>query len=449
MWFKLVLFALGILFFSACSKGAKSHVNFENALTSGYCEEDFFATNLQKMEKNDDVIYTGLNAGLIARNCKDFNKSNVFLDRVEEAYKYDVDLQNVGKKGAKVVATTLINDTIVDYEGSLYERIMVNVYKGLNFMSLNDYASARVEFNRALMRQDKAGEYFAKEIEKNKEELKKAKSDPYYELNMDDNAKIISEEYEPLFETFKARENFTNPYASYLASVFFFMDGDYKRADELLREIALANPQNEAIQKQARLFKSASRKISKDEKKYIFVVYENGLGAMKDEWSVFLPFFVDGKVVALGVALQTLKKGEASYEFIEANGVKSLQIVDLDTIVATEFKINMPAMIGRALAQIIIKTTLNLAVARNDSSGFLHLVGLMLTAASNTADVRSWRGLPQSISVAVLENKGALSVKNPQGVELFSSKLDADKNILIWVRSLSPALPVGVQIMKR
>lgn len=103
---------------------------------------------------------------MIARNCGDFNKSNVFFDAAEESYKYDVDLENVGSKAAKFVGTTLLNDNTVDYDGSLYERIMVNVYKALNYMEEDDYENARVEFNRALMRQDKAKEYFAKEIEK-------------------------------------------------------------------------------------------------------------------------------------------------------------------------------------------------------------------------------------------------------------------------------------------
>lgn len=48
---------------------------------------------------------------MIARNCGDFNKSNVFFDAAEESYKYDVDLENVGSKAAKFVGTTLLNDT--------------------------------------------------------------------------------------------------------------------------------------------------------------------------------------------------------------------------------------------------------------------------------------------------------------------------------------------------
>ncbi|HEC1577285.1 TPA: hypothetical protein R1X68_001221 [Campylobacter upsaliensis] len=448
--FWLIFISLGALLLSACSNGVKNNTTFENALINKYCNEEIYTTNLQKLEKNDDVIYTGLNVGLIARNCGDFNKSNVFFDRAEEAYKYDVDLQNVGKKGAKVVATTLINDTIVDYEGSLYERIMVNVYKGLNYMSLSDYANARVEFNRALMRQDKAKEYFAKEIEKNREELKKAKEDPNYQQNMNENAKIIDKEYEHLFEAFDTTKNFINPYATYLASVFFFMDNDFRKAGGLFREVAAINSKNAEITKQAKLFKDASRKSSKNKKKYIFVVYENGFGVVKDDFTLTLPFLVEGKIISTSVALQTLKKREGSFEFIEANGAKTSQFVDLDNIVATEFKINMPTMISKALAQTILKTTLNLAVANNDSTGgWLTLASSVATAATNRADVRSWRGLPKRISVAMVENKGEISVKNPQGTELFSSKLDKKKNALVIVRSFSPVLPVNVQVIEK
>ncbi|MBS4314335.1 hypothetical protein [Campylobacter vulpis] len=448
--FWLIFISLGALLLSACSNGVKNNTTFENALINKYCNEEIYTTNLQKLEKNDDVIYTGLNVGLIARNCGDFNKSNVFFNRAEEAYKYDVDLQNVGKKGAKVVATTLINDTIVDYEGSLYERIMVNVYKGLNYMSLSDYANARVEFNRALMRQDKAKEYFAKEIEKNREELKKAKEDPNYQQNMNENAKIIDKEYEHLFEAFDTTKNFINPYASYLASVFFFMDNDFRKAGGLFREVAAINSKNAEITKQAKLFKDASRKSSKNKKKYIFVVYENGFGVVKDDFTLTLPFLVEGKIISASVALQTLKKREGSFEFIKVNGAKTSQFVDLDNIVATEFKINMPAMISKALAQTILKTTLNLVVANNDSTGgWLTLASSVATAATNKADVRSWRGLPKNISVAMVENKGEISLKNPQGAELFNTTLDKKKNALVIVRSFSPVLPVNVQVIEK
>ncbi|HEB9313599.1 TPA: hypothetical protein RZK23_001255 [Campylobacter coli] len=447
----IALSTASCLIFAACANQVKQNSSFENALVQKYCGDDFFNQNLDKINKNDDVIYTGLNAGLVARNCGDFNKSNVFFDAAEESYKYDVDLENVGKKGAKLVATTLVNDTIVDYEGSLYERIMVNVYKGLNFMSLDNYADARVEFNRALMRQDKAKEYFAKEIEKNRKDLEEAKKDPNYDKNMNENSKVISQQYDNLFKEFDTTKKFVNPYATYLASVFFFMDNDYRRAADLFREVAIINPHNQEIKKEVKVFNDRAKKVAtKKDKKYVFVVYENGMGVVKDDFALTLPFIVDKKIVSTSIALQTLKKRESSFASLKVNDVDTTEIVNLDDIVATEFKINMPAMIAKALAQTIAKTTLNLAVANNDSTGgWLTLASSVATAATNSADVRSWRGLPKSISVAMIENSGNISIKNPQGQEIYSHVLEKNKNALIIVRSFAPYLPNSVDLIQK
>lgn len=307
----LIFSGIVCLFLTACVNQVKQNTTFENTLTQKYCGDDFFNQNLEKIKKNDDVIYTGLNAGLIARNCGDFNKSNVFFDAVEESYKYDVDLENVSPKATKFVGTTLLNDTIVDYDGSLYERIMVNIYKALNYMEEDDYENARVEFNRALMRQDKAKEYFAKEIEKNRADLDKAKEDKNYDKNMNENSKVIEEQYDNLFKEFDTTKNFINPYATYLASIFFFMDKDYRKAADLFREVAIIYPKNKTIKKEAKIFKEYATKIKvKKAKKYVFVVYENGFGVVKDEFALTLPFIVDKKIISTNIALQTLKKGK-------------------------------------------------------------------------------------------------------------------------------------------
>lgn len=447
----LIFSGIVCLFLTACVNQVKQNTTFENALTQKYCGDDFFNQNLEKIKKNDDVIYTGLNAGLIARNCGDFNKSNVFFDAAEESYKYDVDLENVGSKATKFVGTTLLNDTIVDYDGSLYERIMVNIYKALNYMEEDDYENARVEFNRALMRQDKAKEYFAKEIEKNRADLDKAKEDKNYDKNMNENSKVIEAQYDNLFKEFDTTKNFINPYATYLASIFFFMDKDYRKAADLFREVSIIYPKNKTIKKEAKIFKEYATKIKvKKAKKYVFVVYENGFGVVKDEFALTLPFIVDKKIISTNIALQTLKKREASFANLNINGQNTNDFVDLDNIVATEFKINMPVMIAKALAQTIIKTTLNVAVANNDSTGgWLSLATAVATAATNKADVRSWRGLPKSIAIATIENDGNLEIKDPQGNILFQKSLDKNKNVLVIVRSFASYLAASVAIMEK
>ncbi|WP_297194433.1 hypothetical protein [uncultured Campylobacter sp.] len=43
------------------------------------------------------------------------------FDKVEDSYKYDVDLKSAGSKALKTVGTTLINDNISDYDGTLHK----------------------------------------------------------------------------------------------------------------------------------------------------------------------------------------------------------------------------------------------------------------------------------------------------------------------------------------
>lgn len=427
--------------FCACANHSTDNFFYEEALKNAYCDNSFFEDKRAKVDKNDDTIYTGLNVGALARHCDELKLSNYFFDKAEEAYKYDVDLQGLGKKGAKALSSTLINEGVNDYEGTLYERIMVNVYKGLNFMSLKDFANARVEFNRALMRQDKAKEYFAKEIEANRKEFDEAKQNANYEQNMGNNYNTISARYEHLLKDFATTQDFVNPYATYMASVFFFLDGDYKRAQDLFKEVAIINKNSAEFNKEFNIFENYAKSLNPQSlQKYVFVVYESGFGAGLDEFAITLPFTFDGNVVTSSLALPTLKKRTNSYEYVVANGSKVADFVDFDNIIATEFKANMGFRVGKALSSTIVKTTMNLAVAKNDpTGGYLSLATSLFNSATTKADLRFWSALPKYAKILALENTGSIVINSDNGTTLYKNEeLPQDKNLLIIVKSHTP-----------
>lgn len=428
-------------FLCACANHSTDNFFYEEALKNAYCDNSFFEDKRAKVDKNDDTIYTGLNVGALARHCDELKLSNYFFDKAEEAYKYDVDLQGLGTKGAKALSSTLINEGVNDYEGTLYERIMVNVYKGLNFMSLKDFANARVEFNRALMRQDKAKEYFAKQIEPNRKEFDEARQDANYEQNMGNNYNTISARYEHLLKDFATTQDFVNPYATYMASVFFFLDGDYKRAQDLFKEVAIINKNSAEFNKEFNIFENYAKSLNPQSlQKYVFVVYESGFGAGLDEFAITLPFTFDGNVVTSSLALPTLKKRTNSYEYVVANGSKVADFVDFDNIIATEFKANMGFRVGKALSSTIVKTTMNLAVAKNDpTGGYLSLATSLFNSATTKADLRFWSALPKYAKILALENTGSIVINSDNGTTLYKNEeLPQDKNLLIIVKSHTP-----------
>ena len=438
-----------VIALAGCAGHEQKSKDFENALANKFCSDSYFDEHEAKIKRNSDVIYTGINAGLVARSCQGYEKSNMFFDAAEESYKSDVDLQNIGSKGAKTVMATLVNDTMFDYQGSLYERIMVNSYKGLNYMSLGDYDNARVEFNRSLLRQEKAKEYFAKQVEKNRKELDESTKFADKKDQEKSSSEIMSK-YDGFFKEFETTKDFVNPYATYLASVFFYMEKDYVKAADLFKEVAIIYPNDKQIQKQLKFFDQRANSITtKKAKNYIFVSYEDGFGPKKEEFRFTLPLIIDRKIITTTFAMPTLKKREASFGTLKVNNMKTSQVVDFDSVVATEFKINLPGEISKAVASTVVKTALNVAVAKNDSTGgLLALASSIATVAATQADVRSWRGLPKTASVSMLENTGKVESLNANGDEIFNQSVDKNKNVLIVVRSFAPYLPTQVSVIE-
>ena len=60
-----------------CAGHEQKSKDFENALANKFCSDNFFAEHEAKIKRNSDVIYTGINAGLVARSCQGFEKSNM------------------------------------------------------------------------------------------------------------------------------------------------------------------------------------------------------------------------------------------------------------------------------------------------------------------------------------------------------------------------------------
>lgn len=435
---------------AGCAGHDQKSKNFEDALVNEFCSDTFFAEHEAKIKRNSDVIYTGINAGLVARSCKIYDKSNMFFDVAEEAYKNKVDLENIGSKGAKTVMSTLVNENILDYRGSLYERIMLNSYKGLNYMSLGDYDNARVEFNRAMMRQDSAKDYFSKYIEQNRKKLEES-SELTDEKNIDKSSSEIMSKYDTFFAEFETSKDFVNPYSTYLSSVFFYLEKDYGKAADLFKEIATVYPKDKNIQKQFKAFELRANSTNKKAlKKHIFISYEDGYGPIKEEFKFTLPLIIDKKVISSTFAMPTLKKRSASYEQVSVNKQMISKVVDFDSVVATEFKINLPAEITKSIASTVTKTAINVAVAKNDSTGgFLALASSIATTMATQADVRSWRGLPKTASIAMLENNGKLDIVAADGTKIFHQDVSKNKDVLVLVRSFAPYLPTQVVVIER
>ncbi|MCF6173981.1 MAG: hypothetical protein L3J44_09425 [Campylobacteraceae bacterium] len=446
---------LGAIFIAGCAgttpslgKVGKSG-NYESSLKSGNFKK--LSENLKKNQKDDLLWY--LDAGVITRYAKDYNASDFFFDKSEDKIKqYDKEVL-AGKILANVGAV-VTNDTFMDYRPRIYEGIMVNTYKGMNFLSQNDFANARVEFNRALERQRRAKEFFAKEIsqekkkieKENAEKIKKKKLNPNQIQKASNNRKTkdaIEKKYSNLF-AFKPYPDFINPFTSYMSGLFFISAHDYSKAADILKETYGMIKGNESgasyVKRDLKYaLKMASSLGRKQKRHYAWIVFLNGVGPSKKELRFDIPLFlVTRGLYYTGIALPTFKENPQAFStLIVKNGkanVRTKEVASMDKIVKIEFKKRFPLVMTRAITRTVAQSILQYQLKKQGG-----LIGGLLGAAyqgfMNRADTRQWNQLPKDFQIArVRLNSPMLSIGIPGGKNLLSLKLNPSANHIIFVR---------------
>jgi hypothetical protein len=381
-----------------------------------------------------------------------YRTSNAGFDRCEQAFKY-YELENLGIASGKTAVTVLSNDSLRPYSGEQYDRIMVNVYKALNFAALGDHEDARVEFNRALQRQVRAKERFAAEIARNqrevsREEASQGASPGNTERTMEDakTQAILARQYSNL-DQFQAYPDFVNPFATYAAGLYFLLQGDHNKALDILKEAHGMLPDNPIVADDFAAAQANRRVLGR-----VYVLFENGMVPARNETRVDLPLFiVTSHVRYAGIALPTLMPRPRAFPYLDivSNGAttRTGPLASMDAVVAAEFRKDLPMVVSRAVASAIAKAALQYMAQRQlgDLAGIL---AAGYSAISTAADQRTWSSLPKEfqLGVATMPTDGRLVLRRPGSAEIVVP-LPSCANAIVSVRiPRADALP-AVQII--
>lgn len=446
---------IGAIFFAGCA-GTTPDLgsigksgNYESSLKTGNYKEAL--KKIKKSEKDDLLWY--LDAGLISYYAKDHNATIHYFDKSEDKIKqYDKEVL-AGTLMANAGAV-LTNDTFMDYRPRIYEGIMVNTYKGIDFLMNKDVANARVEFNRALERQRRAKEFFASEIKQEekkiqaeeKAKMKKKKINANQVKNISNNKKTkdaIEKRYSNLF-AFKPYPDFVNPFTSYMAGLFFISSHDYAKAADILKETYGMIKGNEAaatyVKKDLKYALKASSSIKNRSKKhYAWVIFSNGEGPSKKELRFDIPLFlVTNRINYTGIALPTFKENpEAFSHLIIKNGSKTVntkQVASMDKIIKTEFKKRFPTVMARAITRTVAQSLLQYQLRKH--GGLIGgIVGAVYQGFMNRADTRQWRLLPKDFQIARIPlTSSLLNINSPLSNKPIVLHLDKNKNHIVYIR---------------
>jgi hypothetical protein len=440
-----VFVVLALLSLSFCT-GCNAPKSYLAAFNDHFERFDYGSSALfarKKISKNknprgEDLLWA-LQLGTVERIQQEYTKSSETFDKAEDMLKYYDEQSSL----ADGVGSTIVNENIIPYRGEEYDGVMVNVYKALNFMAEKKFDLARVEFNRALDRQRRAKEKFSEEIHKLQAELeKKQQQDEFSKSNVENpkTQELLAQKYPNLYN-FEAYPDFVNPFATYLAGIFFNLIGDHSKAVDLLKESYGMVGDNAYIAKDLSITENVlDGKGNLDDT--IWLIFENGLGPVKKEFRMDIPLFVaTDKVKYIGIALPELEFRDRAYPYlvaeVDGKDYKTCLVSDMDRVVQTEFSKDFKGILTRAIMSATAKAVAQYALEKQNSSES-SLASLFMAAysyATTAADVRIWTTLPKEFQIARFPKprNGKLEV-SPPGYVPFEINISGCNNAIVYVR---------------
>ena len=439
-----VLALLILPFFAGCNapKGQLAAFNahferFDYEKSAQFAEKKI---SKQKNPKGEDLLWA-LQLGTVTRIQQDYAKSTESFDKAEDMLKYYDEQSTIGDG----IGSTVVNENVIPYRGEEYDGIMVNVYKALNFMAEKKFELARVEFNRALDRQRRAKEKFNEEINKLKSELDKEQQNEFTKSNVEnpETAELLAEKY-PNLHNFEAYPDFVNPFATYLAGVFFNLVSDHAKAVDLLKESYGMVGDNGYIAEDLSVTENILDGKGRLEDT-IWLIFENGLGPVKQELRMDIPLFVaTDDVKYVGIALPELYFRNKAHQYliaeVDGNDYETRLVSDMDRVIQTEFSKDYAGILTRAIISATAKAIAQYALDKQDSSES-SIASIFMAAysyATTAADVRIWTSLPKEFQVARFPKpeNGKLKVKRPGSIP-FEINIPGCNNAIVYVRIIN------------
>lgn len=408
-----------------------------------------------------DAIIWNVEYATTLRANGQFKESSAEFDTAEEQINRYDELGKTSISGQ--TAALFVNQATVPYEGRDYDKVMVNVYKALNFIQLGEADKARVEFIRAAQRQQDAEENNKRRIlklEEAAEKLKDSKEKGAAKAKeMADKAKNdagfkqkIQASYGYLDE-FKAKANYVNPFAYYMDGLFFLTANadrsDLVRARDSFRFTLGSIGENKFIMQDLEMVDQLLQGAAIPPVTY--VIFETGTAPLRGQIRIDIPLFLVGvrDVPYVGAAFPILKiqNGHLPSLNVSAGGTNetSVLLASMDNVVGQAFKDELPSIITKTL----VSTTLKAAVFYGASQATKKqnpLVDIMVKAiiavvqaSVNIADTRTWNTLPKEIQFCRVTTPADryLILSGPNGTPKTELVVDDGQVNLIYVKSVS------------
>lgn len=415
-------------------------------------------------DPSGDRVLELLHLGEAYRLAGDYTAAISAFDRAESGMKY-LDTRNSAASVMGKAASVMVNESVRDYRALMSEAILVNTYKGLSFLATGNSDFARVEFNRADDRTRRAVDYFADDIQAQREAARSASgSGATVPRNVESGEfrSVLSSRYgDPAGWSVYA--DYIVPASTYLHGLYFLAAGtgqsDIDRAVSSFERVARMTPGNQAVAADAELAQLlATGKLRRDElPPMVWVLYENGLGPVLEEIRFEVPLFVTPRdrpsLIFAAVALPRYKdrravSGNLTVSSGDGPSVTTDTMAQMGRVIRTEMQARFPGILTRAISAAVVKGVMQYQAT--EQLGALGQIGsIIYTLATTQADLRGWQALPDHWELARIERPadGKLTLKDSQRGLLGQINVPDQPFTLIYVKRPTTASPATVMLL--
>ncbi len=396
----------------------------------------------KKRGKSPDRLLWYLEEGAIKRAKGDYIASNQAFEKAETVLNDFDNRATISTRGvAAEAAAALTNLNALPYTGYAYDRIMVNTYKCLNYLALGQLAEAKVEILRAYEEQKQALERYQKQIAE--AEISSAKQGVKSSAINNDSRfqQSFAKNYSEI-QKLKIYADYVNPLTSYLDGILFYASGisgaDLERARKDWERVSEMIGNNDYVIQD---INEVSAKISGQPREpIVYVLFENGLGPIRDEIRIDLPIFAQN-ITYVGAAFPTLKFNPPTIKSLiiesdEQEQYETVLLANMDAIVAQEFDNQLKLTIIKTLIASTLKATMQYQLEKEVGPIGKYSAALY-SFITNRADQRSWTSLPKEIQFARFQKpkRNWLTLRNGYNQSQVKVELPEGNIILIYVKA--------------
>lgn len=354
------------------------------------------------IESETDGVLFMLESAKVLQDAGRYRQSSRMFDRASSRLEqFDLKASvSVSEEFRSTVGTQASRE----YRGTDYDRILLEVYEVLNYLAVDDFGEAMVHVRRAYRRQSEA-------VARNAEAIKEREENP----DKKQKAVFDSEQYKAYESEIDslatdAYSDFVNPLATFLSAVLLREEGTNSNALVDLRKLIKMLPGNSYLPPLLEEFEADATPVANR----FYVIFENGLAPSRQEWSLTLPTPNGLSRVAVPI-LRTNKTTVKGLRITARDGsfeIETEHAASMDSIVASDFKVHLPALIWRTVLAQIAKEGTTYALAKNDDSGLVLFFASLFKVATAGADLRTWRtpGSEFQIAYGQVPEDGQLSL---------------------------------------